>query len=106
MTPIEKARADARQLLAEEIHDAINRAWKRSPDPRLLTLAVPITLASYAGSLLLQLTRARVLGDGETQKVMDAMISEMQLHADPTLNPPTGAEMTAEQAATLRRNLR
>lgn len=85
MTDAPDEREAARELLADHIFTAVQAAAAASPTPQLVLGSVPIVLAGIAGSYVLQLLRARILGDGDVDAILADMAATMRDHADPSL---------------------
>lgn len=96
------ANAEARKHLTEHVFAAVKAACDTSPTPQLVLAAAPMTMAAIGGSYILQLLRARVLADGEADKVLGLMAETMREHADPSLTENDPVELTDEARAFLR----
>jgi hypothetical protein len=86
--------ADAISVLTRYAGAGVQAAMKHHSNPALVAFAAPTALAGLAGSYALQLVRSRVINDGEAQQLLAEMIRQLQAHADPTSNPPTGSEVS------------
>lgn len=102
MTHEPDQQAAARRLLAKHITLAIRAAQLDHPSPMLLAHEAPSVLAILAGTSVLQLVRSQVLGDGEGDQMLAGMLRDMRAASDPSLNPPTGSEVSASMGRRLR----
>lgn len=80
--------AETETWLASIITGALVAAVDHHPDPRVLMHATPRALAGLAGSNVLQQLRNRIIGDGETDKLLDDLCKTLRDHADPGKNGP------------------
>lgn len=83
----DQERADVRMQLASQISDAILQTMRESTQPQLVYTAIPMVLAGLAGSHVLTLMRAGLIGDGTTDKVLALLCESMREHAQPGAAP-------------------
>lgn len=89
----DQERETVRMQLASRISDAILQTMRESAQPQLVYVAIPMVLAGLAGSHVLTLMRAGLLGDGETDKVLAMLCALLREHADPSrVERDTGLE--------------
>jgi hypothetical protein len=101
----EQERMAAREALAPRITAAIRDAFHAHPQPEQIMAAVPMTLAGLAGAYVQQMLAARVLGDGEGDKLLAEMVESMRAMADPSARTSIGS-FDPKGAAILRRFMR
>lgn len=98
----EELRTAARIHLSDHVFAAVKAAMDTFAHPQLIMSAAPMVMAGIAGSYVLQFQRARILGDGEVDGVLDMLCDSLREHADPSKNTGEAIQLTDEARRFLR----